>query len=206
MTLATLQNRYPWPAEMPDVPENCWGWLHDSTRSLLDRYLSGRACRASNQQARLVVELGSWLGQSALHIVRRLPRVTLICIDHWAGSPEHCFNPQWSALLPTLYETFQRNLWPYRRRVIPLRADTLDGLAQVARAGLVPDLVYLDATHTTERVRAELDRCDAQWPSAVLVGDDYNNPDVRRAADQFAIHSRRNLIHNAVAFALEPRL
>ncbi len=202
MSLAALRDRFSWPDQRPAVPENRWGWLNALTRDLLDRYLLDPDRPAPPS---LVVELGSWLGESATHIVGRVPETTLICVDHWQGAPAHYTNPEWCKELPTLYETFLRNLWSYRERVIPLKADTLDGLAVVADVRLTPDLVFLDATHTTEQVLAELRFCDEHWPATPLVGDDYSHEPVREAAELFAVESGRKLVENGIAFALEAR-
>lgn len=194
--LETLRNRHPWPERRPDVPEDWHGWMHPQTAELLNRYLS--------PQIRVVVELGSWLGYSARHVLRRAPRATVICVDHWQGGPEHRANPDWSRRLPTLYDTFLRNLWPWRNRLIPIRADTLAGLKEIRLVGVTPDLVYVDATHTYQRVRREIDVSSEAWPNAVLVGDDYNNSAVKQAADDCAVRLERNLISTQTAWAIEP--
>ncbi len=198
LAIGRLRERHPWPAEMPGVPEDWHGWLSGDTAAML--------CSHLTPETRLVVECGSWLGMSARAIVQSAPRAILICCDHWKGSSEHqpgTSNRDWSRRLPTLFETFVRNMWPWRERIVPLRADTLEGLAEIHAAGLSPDLVYLDSEHTWDRVGRELAFCTGHWPSAVLVGDDYSHPDVARAANDHARRTGRKMTASAASFCLE---
>ena len=196
--LDRLRQAHPWPGQPPDVPEDWHGWLDGGTADMLGSHLG--------RQTRLVVECGSWLGMSARAILEAAPRAVLICCDHWKGSAEHqpdAHHEDWSRRLPTLYETFLRNLWPWRARLIPIRADSLDGLAEIHAAGLVPDLVYLDSEHTFDRVSRELAFCTDHWPSAIVVGHDYSNAFVAGAADAHARQTGRKLISNGARFCFQ---
>lgn len=154
-------------------------------------------------ELQVAIELGSFLGVSSRAILNAAPHATLICVDHWRGSPEHLLTdapPHWRRRIETLYEGFLRNLWPWRERVIPLRADTLEGLAEIAAAGVVPELVYVDSEHTCDRVSRELAFCTEHWPAATIVGDDYNQAEVARAVQRHAAASGRTVACNATAF------
>ena len=110
------------------MPEDWHGWLFNDTLTLLYDRLT--------RETQLVVECGSWLGMSARAILFAAPNAAVVCCDHWKGSIEHqpqSGNYDWSRRLPTLYETFLRNMWPWRDRVVPIQADTLDGMAEVHR-------------------------------------------------------------------------
>ncbi len=197
--LNSLRTKHPWPDVPPPVPEDWHGWLHPDTAAALVECLG--------PQTTLVVECGSWLGVSARAVLEHAPRATLIAIDHWRGSPEHqaqAGNADWARRLPTLYETFLRNLWPWRRRVVPLRADTLEGLAQVHEAGLVPGLVYLDSEHTLDRVSRELAFATAHWPQAAIVGDDFGHAPVRRAVEEHSAATGRPSADRGAAFLFPP--
>lgn len=158
--------------------------------------------RHSPPDARVVVETGSWLGMSARHILRHAPRATLVCIDTWKGSPEHHLNPDWGRRLPTLYQTFCRNLWKTRARIVPMRTDAIEGLVELHALGIAPDLVYVDDLHEYDHVLRELTLLDAQWHPARLVGDDYNHAEVQRAVQTAAAATRRTLTHNGAAWSL----
>lgn len=195
--LERLLETYPWPQTMPDVAADPHGWLASETAEFLRQYV--------DPESRVVCELGSWLGCSARLLLRLAPRATLLCVDHWLGGPEHPSNPQWSQKLPTLYETFLRNLWEHRQQVIPVKADTLDGLAEIRAAGVEVQAFYVDATHTTARVFAELVAINGRWPAAVIVGDDFNNAGVAAGVRQFAEAAGRAFESNQTAFAFPGR-
>jgi hypothetical protein len=157
--------------------------------------------RHLTSKTRLVVECGSWLGVSTRAILLGAPNAVVVCCDHWRGSPEHQTDPDCNRRLLNLYETFLRNLWPWRHRVTPIRADSLDALAEIHQSGLVPDLIYLDTEHTYERVSRELAFCTDHWPSATIVGDDYDWPEVARAAHEHAQNTGRQFFAHATAFS-----
>lgn len=179
MSLDDLRKQYPWPESPPDVPEDWHGWLGRDTAQMLTEHLT--------EETQVVVECGSWLGLSARAILQHAPNATIICVDHWRGSPEHHRRPDWSCRLPALYETFLRNLWPWRERLVPLREDSLEGLAAIRRAEVAPNVIYIDSDHSYDHVSKELAYCTACWPTAVIVGDDYSWAGVRQAAEE---HSR----------------
>ena len=132
MSLAVLRQRFPWPDERPNVPPSDHGWF--SGRPEIFEQFTG-------PHVKVYLELGSWMGKSTRWFARQCPHATLICIDHWRGSPEHHRKPKWKQHLPTLYETFLTNMWDLRDRVIPVRAETLRGMTVVAESGVEPDLV-----------------------------------------------------------------
>jgi hypothetical protein len=175
-----LAESQPWPAERPAdaAPGKELGWLSGGTEVMLSRALS--------PTTRLVVELGAWLGLSTRFIADAAPHATVVSVDHWQGSSEHQARDHFKDLLPRLYETFQARCWDYRDRVVPLRADTRDGLRAVAGHGLQPDFVYVDAEHSYEAVTAELALARELFPTAGLGGDDYDWDGVRTAVDEFA--------------------
>lgn len=195
--LAELRRRYPWPDTMPDVQPDDHSWFQQCNARLLRRFLG--------PQTELIVELGSWLGCSARFMLKAAPNATLICIDHWKGSPRHqqsCRNAV-KDKLPRLYETFLRNMWPWRQRVVPLRADTADGMRELAGIGLTPDLVYVDANHDYQNVLADVGTALELFPSAQVAGDDWIYFDgVRRAVGELARARGLRIVREENAWAL----
>jgi hypothetical protein len=110
----------------------------------------------------------------------------VIAVDHWVGSVEHANDPELASFLPRLYETFLSECWDYRDRVIPLRANSVDGLRRVHAAGLSPDVVYVDADHRYESVVADLTAALDLFPRATIVGDDWDWDSVRTAVEAVA--------------------
>jgi hypothetical protein len=181
--LGRLRRAFPWPAAKPDVESSTEhaGWLGDGTDQALTSVLSDRT--------QVVVELGAWLGMSTRFIAEKSPHATVVSVDHWQGSPEHRARAEFRSILPTLYETFLAQCWSFRDRIVPLRMSTLEGLRTVARFGIDPDVIYIDAEHSYEAVTSELELASELFPRARLIGDDFDWRGVREAAQNFA---RRN--------------
>jgi predicted O-methyltransferase YrrM len=193
--LETLQAAYPWPPAPPDVPaRKNLGWLFPSTKELLQQVVK--------PEHRLIVELGSFVGLSTRFLADLAPQATIVAIDHWRGSPEHFTDPKSIPVLPILYETFLASCWDYRSRLVPLRMPTLDGLEQVARYGLCPDLIFVDASHAYEAVKADLETARRLFPRAALVGDDWDWDGVRQAVSEVAREQSLKLQTHGVAWRL----
>ncbi len=184
VNLERFARQHAWPAERPVVPTPPErNWLFTGTVMALTDTVP--------RDASLIVEVGSWLGRSTRFLCDLVPNACVIAIDHWRGSPEHGCDPDLLPLLPRLYETFLSESWEYRHRIIPLRAGSIDGLRQVASAGLVPDAIYLDADHSYESVLADLSTSLDLFPKTSIVGDDWNWETVRTAVQTVA--KQRNL-------------
>jgi hypothetical protein len=150
---------------------------------------------------RVVVELGSWCGLSASHILARAESCTLICVDHWKGSPEHFTREDWKALVPHVREIFLKNLWPWRHRVIPMCTDTMNGLLEIAELSIQPDLIYVDAGHAYGQVLGEITFFQKAWPTACLMGHDYVGG-VKRAVDELTTMCRKTVVSIGRAWTL----
>lgn len=127
------------------------------------------------------VELGSFLGASAIPVARAIRRWggTLTCVDRWAS-------PGVDA--PWMLLTCARNLIQagVSANVRLIASDTTEAAAHWDRP---LDYLYIDADHSYDGVRADL----AQWtpyvkPGGLLLGDDYGSgmyPGVQQAWDEF---------------------
>ena len=122
---------------------------------------SRRWLRAQAQAAPRIVEVGAWLGRSTQVLAKHTPGKVWV-VDHWQGTPD---DPTQHELYAgagepdTLYSAFLANVAPYSKlgRVVPVRAGSLDAAAQFAAAGLRFDLIFIDADHRYEAVRADID-------------------------------------------------
>lgn len=84
-------------------------------------------------------------------------------------------------------EVFKKNMWQQRATegkpgVVPMKMSTVDGIKLLASRGVVPEAIYVDASHHYEDVIEELTLCLKHWPDAQICGDDYDYPPVKRAA------------------------
>ena|ERR1700722_17517051 len=149
--------------------------------------------RRSNTKT--VIEVGSWLGLSTRHIARTLPEDGIVyAVDHWLGSPNENNS---SFDMENLYRQFLSNVIHENltHKIIPVRMPSMEAARTLK---VVPDLVYIDATHEFITVMLDL----ILWfpfvkGHGILCGDDYNwgsdypGP-VKRAVDKFA--QENNLI------------
>lgn len=159
----------------------------------MDTSLYGNGCYleqifAKHKGIKTVVEVGSWMGASTVHIASLLPSDGKVyAVDHWRGSEEHQKGKElWTPVLPYLYEQFLSNVVHkgLAHKIIPMRMDSL-AASKVFNA--YADLVYLDAAHDTDSVYADL---KAWFPHVkghgILCGDDWGWPTVRVAVNRFA--------------------
>jgi len=175
-----LAQKHPWPTEKPSVPANLQGWCDEPNQKMLSGLL--------DETTKIVVEVGSWLGSSARFILKHVPVAKIVCIDHWLGSREHWESEAEYILeqIPTLYETFLVNLWDDRSRVVPLRTDSVHGLREIHRAGIKPDLIYIDATHDYPNVLEDVKTALDLFPGSTICGDDWHYEGVRQAVGELA--------------------
>lgn len=156
------------------------GWFHHGAKilELVEQY-----------QPKVCVELGTWLGASAIPVARSIRRWggTLFCVDTWAGdvhTPTGTVRPQ----APWMLVSCARNLMDAgvgaQVRLIPATTE------QAHEWWTEPiDYLYIDAAHDYESVRADL----STWvphvkPGGLILGDDYGHrffPGVRQAWDEY---------------------
>lgn len=182
-----LQMVFPWPA-FPPATEKNWGpaWFSEDDQSGNFRIFK----MVASPHVQTIVELGSFVGRSAAGWLRAFPQAHVIAIDTWLGSPEHHEDALCRSLLPRLMETFQVNLWSERHRLTAIRTTTLDGLRQLFELQIVPDLIYVDADHSTESVMADVSACLDLFPNAQVIGDDWTWQSVRTGVERVAEERR----------------
>lgn len=191
----------PWAGFDPSQhPEDLQGWHGD--HPLLSRLVV-------EEQPQLVVEVGSWKGQSSTHLGRALrdlgpadgaPR-QLLCVDTWLGAlefwrdqddPERYRSLDLHHGYPRVYYQFLANIAhaELQDTVIPFPQTSITAARWLIERGVSPDLVYIDASHEENDVYADLTYFwHAARSGAVLFGDDYQTqfwPGVVNAVDAFA--------------------
>lgn len=178
------------------LPENLSGWHgnDDLFARLIDEVVPT-----------LVIEVGSWYGQSTItmakHLKARHGSAKLIAVDTWLGAIEFIGAGGERDLLlkngyPQAYYQFLSNVLhnAVQDVVIPFPQTSLIAARYFAQKQLQPELVYIDASHEYEDVKADL---EAYWPlvrkGGVMFGDDFdtNWPGVMQAVKEFA--AQKNL-------------
>jgi acetyltransferase-like isoleucine patch superfamily enzyme len=157
---------------------------------------------------RLIVEVGSWKGASALgmaEICRGLGLETeIVCVDTWLGNWQHWARESGVGSradlkmvngFPMLYFQFLSNVRSKALEsfITPLPLTSLAGAKLFKHHGLRPDLVYLDGDHEYESVIMDLRAWLAQVAdSGMVIGDDYEWPGVKRAVAEVAAEGQWN--------------
>ncbi|MEO8558392.1 MAG: class I SAM-dependent methyltransferase [Rhodospirillales bacterium] len=167
-----------------------WGSNHPVFERMIDQL-----------KPRLIVEVGSWKGASAIHMAQLMKQKGLsgeiVCIDTFLGSPEHWTNPEFRPGLrlkhgqPRLYDQFISNIVHSGMQdiITPFAISSTAAAVVLARANVRPELIYIDASHEYEDVKRDL---ELYWqllaPGGVMLGDDFLPMwyGVIRAASEFA--------------------
>lgn len=168
-------------------------------------------------QPRVIVEVGSWLGRSAIETAKyyttqlKWRDFTLVCVDTWLGSTEHWLRPVTHALLqcedgyPTVYEHFMSNVYlaGLQEYILPLPQTSSNGSRVLSYFKLPIDWVYLDASHYTLDVLTDM---SLYWPllesGGVLMGDDWCWPTVRSGVLDFCEMHRLSLRQTYYSWAI----
>ena len=187
--------RVGYPETKPTVVPYSHGWCFKPQKFGLQQVL--------NENTMCVVELGSYLGNSAKNIVEFAPNAQIYCVDRWdfdfikknQVSQYQDYELEIMKGHP-LYETFLINTWDLQERevdaegncagIVPMRMDTVDALNYLHENGAYPDVIYIDGDHSTPGVRRDLEAALLHFPEAIILGNDYRNPTVQVAIDTLA--------------------
>lgn len=161
----------------PPVP----GWFHHGTK-ILELIEAHRPV--------VCVELGTWLGASAIPVARSVRRWggSVTCVDLWMGEVERKAglqpaSPPWM-LASCARHILEAGVGASMRLVLASTAE-----AAAAWSGPPIDYLYVDADHSYEGAKADLEAWLPHVASGGLIaGDDYDNPlfpGVRQAWDAF---------------------
>ncbi len=139
-------------------------------------YLGKLICR---RRAKVVIELGSWLGKSTRDIAKKLPEDGIVyAVDHWFCPPYDQAIPRYYLHLDTnhCYQQFLSNVIHANltHKIIPLRMSVQAAAEEIIRRGIKPDIIYLDATHHEPDVYEDI---QTYFPlvkgHGILCGDDW---------------------------------
>lgn len=135
-------------------------------------------------QPRLIVEVGSWLGASALFMAEHTD-AHILCIDTWTGAPEMWDNKndpeRYQALriengYPTIYRDFMSNVIRAGKeeQITPWPVPSTIALELLNQWGYRPDLIYIDGDHTERQVKQDISLSAQMFPR-IICGDDFHS-------------------------------
>jgi Methyltransferase domain len=157
---------------------------------------------------RLIVEVGTWKGRSAINMARlcreRGLATQIVCIDTWLGTIE---SYTWRDRNPMIHDSLRlRHGWPqiyyqflanvvrhgFQDMITPLAQTSEIGARLLAHHKIVPDLIYIDASHDYADVYRDIVAFfNLLRLGGVLLGDDYLEWEgVTRAVNEIAAQSK----------------
>lgn len=159
---------------------------------------------------KIVVEIGSWEGASAVSWAEYVDKV--ICVDTWLGSVEHYENvfgiptdsgiqkadmsgSEWerNRLMiedgyPTIFKTFADNVRKngYQNKIIPITIDSNQSYIILEKSGIDIDVIYIDAAHDYHSVMNDVKKSyNLIKNKGHVCGDDYFG-EIQKAVNDFA--------------------
>jgi len=159
----------PYDIKPPILPLYMHGWFAPENQRHLEEIIQ-------RIKPKVVVEIGTWLGCSAIFMAKRLPEgAVLYAVDTWEGSIEHHRNQVWKEMLPTLYRQFLSNVIHQPNKltdvIVPIKKTSLQAAKQFNKS---IDLIYIDGSHEDDDVYNDI---MAWYPKiakeGVCCGDDY---------------------------------
>ncbi len=173
-----------------------------------------------NAKPKLIIEVGSFVGFSAITMANHLDRLNLpcaiLCIDTWLGSLEYWRNRksmqdsgmQLDHGYPRWYWSFLTNIAATKHtdRIVPLPLSSLIAARLLKEKGITADLIYIDASHDEKDVHDDM---EAYWPlvspGGALFGDDWQWDSVARAVVRFCTEWNLEFQHDAVNWIIQKK-
>ena len=154
-----------------DLPYLEHGWLRPENKIYLENFIA-------QLNPKVVVEVGTWLGLTAMMMADRLPANSVVyAVDTFEGSTEHAA----ISFLPVLYQQFLSNV-KHRQlthKIIPVKKASLEAAKEFK---VKAQLIYIDASHDYENVYADI----MAWyqhldVGGIFCGDDWGWPGLNQA-------------------------
>lgn len=185
-----LKRRYPYIKERPYVHMN------PGLRTWDERTIKDNVLALLDENTKLIIEVGSWNGWSAVQMLRKASNATIICIDTWTGFAGYTARLK-GAHEPFIYEKFLDNCWDYKDRIIHMKCHSGSGLRELGNLRINPDLIYIDGDHDKD-VYDDIDASCNLFPNSIITGDDYTwaSGSVKDAVKKSATKYQRDIIEN----------
>lgn len=171
------------------LPFNTHGW--NSNSPAFEQAIS----RVSGK-CDLIIEVGTWMGGSArtmaaLLRAKGIQDFEIVCVDTYLGSVEHWTRQAYLMTFnnghPTIYHHFLSNAVHTGTTDVltPFPCDSINAYETLKIFNVVPDLIYIDAGHDYESVKADIHRWkDILRPGGVLLLDDAHHPPIQKAVEE----------------------
>ena len=153
-----------------------------------------------------------WKGQSTIHmteIAKKInPKIILIAIDTFLGSPKH-----WKPKHPNNFQQFLKLKFGYpqlyyqflanvmhkglENNIIPLPQTSVNAAIILKTLGIKGDIIHIDAAHDFENVYSDLVKYwDLLTEDGVLIGDDFAPgwPGFQRGVEYFCSERKLKFI------------
>jgi hypothetical protein len=176
---------------VPEYPLDAGGWAGDGEvfRQVFAEFSPS-----------VVIEVGTWKGASAFYMAEAMGgrNGVIVCVDTWLGSLEMWRYPDLHMKHghPGLYWQFLSNVVHAGKQeiLLPVQLPGTIAARVLEQRGFIADMVYIDGSHDYRDVKADL---ESYWPllksGGALLGDDYNNCEVKQAADEFLVSVHANI-------------
>lgn len=156
--------------------QKIYGWMSDVELA----FLGTRA-----QTHKLIVEIGSFHGRSTRALADNTAGM-IYAVDTWQGSPEHQGMPETARA----EDAFRENLRDHiaTGRVVPIKTNSLSAACILASKGIRPDMIFIDAAHDYESVRADI----AVWAplladGGLLCGHDFGDQAAMETTEEWGV-------------------
>ena len=166
------KDSYPFWPNVPNIMDirdamKIFGWMSPEELAWLAQWA---------KVSKNIVEIGSFLGRSTKCLAQNT-KGTVTAVDTWLGDSDTKASGQGiSDTLPEgyLYDEFLKNMED-QENVIPMKMTSLEAAAQCAKEGKKFDMIFIDARHRYEDVKADI----LAWrpllsPGGMLCGHDYD--------------------------------
>jgi predicted O-methyltransferase YrrM len=174
------------------LPYDCQGW--GGTLPIFSELIS-------TVKPRLIIEVGSWKGQSAITMAKTVKELKLdckiICVDTWLGALEFWdwekHTPERNLLqkngYPQIYYQFLSNVVHDNVQdiITPFPNTSSIAARYFKNQKVTADLIYIDASHDEEDVYLDIQNyIGLLSPHGIIFGDDYIGWDgVNKAVNRF---------------------
>jgi hypothetical protein len=129
----------------------------------------------SQKPAIRILEVGSWLGTTAIAMADACPKSRVHCVDTWAGTPSDCTSKMAEAAggPDAVYAEFLKRIGNrLDKTIFPFRGTSAENAAKYWDKF---DIIFIDADHSYEAVKADIENW---WPhladDGIMVGHDFH--------------------------------